>query len=517
VDGVQLPLGRLRLALKTDTTLGNVLERLAAHNGDRSMVEEAGEGGLTLTYAQAAKRVRRWAGGIADRTEPGDRVVVATANGYEMLLLSLAASRAGAIPVPVNDGLTKAELDHVIKNSEARLVLRRASEVDGHAPLLDADAPAADPAATAALFYTSGTTGKPKGVELSHRSLVGTLAKAGAVPPLVTGRLEAVMALPIAHIMGFAATLGLACGGVPVYFLRRFHPVKVLDAIESRRASIYIGVPAMYRMLLEAGAEDRDLTSIRVWGSGADAMPPDLAARFKKLGATATLPLVGPVGEATFFEGYGMVELGGGAAARVSPPFLGVGLGSDAVGFPLPGWSFRVVDPETGADVGAGRTGELLVKGPGTTSGYWGDAAATADALTDDGWLRTGDLARRGPLGSVLFEGRAKDVIKVGGYSVYALEVERAIEEHPDVLEAAVVGVPDERRGQVPGAAVRLREGATLDADALAAFAAERLARYKVPDRWVAVDELPRTGTDKVRKPELLTLFPPEAPDVRTN
>src|SRR5688572_2601804 len=150
-----LPFRRLTLAFKGDFTLGNVLERLADHNGDRRLVEEGGEGGLTLSYAQAAKRVRRWAGGVAAKTERGDRVVVATPNGYEMLLLSLAASRAGAIPVPVNDGLTKAELDHVIRNSGARLVLRRASEVDGHPPLLDADAVAADPAATAALFYTS--------------------------------------------------------------------------------------------------------------------------------------------------------------------------------------------------------------------------------------------------------------------------------------------------------------------------------------------------------------------------
>lgn len=503
---MRLPLARLTLALRGDTTLGNVLERLAAHNGDRRMVEEADEG-LTLTYAQAAKRVRRWAGGIAASTQPGDRVVLATRNGYEMLLLSLAASRAGAIPVPVNDGLTKAELEHVVRNSEARLVLHRASEVDGHPPVGDADAPTVDPSGTAALFYTSGTTGKPKGVELTHHALVGSLARAGALPPVVTGRLEAVVSLPIAHIMGFAAVLGLACAGIPVHFLPRFHPVKVLDAIESRRSSIYIGVPAMYRMLLEAGAEERDLRCVRLWGSGADAMPSDVAARFKKLGATATLPVVGPVGEATFFEGYGMVELGGGAAAKISPPFLGMGLGSDAVGFPLPGWSFRVVDPDSGSELPVGRTGELQVKGPGMTTGYWGDADATAAAVTDDGWLRTGDLARLAPFGAVLFEGRAKDVIKVGGYSVYALEVERAIEEHDDVLEAAVVGLFDDRRGEVPGAAVRLTEGATLDADALRAFAAERLAEYKVPHRWVAVDDLPRTGTNKVKKRELVELF----------
>jgi long-chain acyl-CoA synthetase len=499
-----LPIRRLGLALKSDFTLGNVLERVAAHNGDRRLVEEA-DGGLTLTYAQAAKRVRRWAGGIAKRVEPGERVVVATPNGYEMLLLCLAASRAGAIPVPVNPALTKSEFDHVVANSDAKLVLRSAAEVDGSEPL--AEAVPAEPRDVAALFYTSGTTGKPKGVELSHTSLVGSFARAGAVPPILTGQFEAVVGLPVAHIMGFAALLGLACAGVPVYLLPKFNPVKVLDAIEERRAGIFIGVPAMYRMLLEAGAEDRDLTSIRAWGAGADAMPSELAAKFKKMGATVTLPLFGAIGEAVFFEGYGMVELGGGAAAKISPPFLDVGLGSDAFGFPLPGYQFKVIDPDSGEELGGGKSGELLIKGPGVTSGYYGDAAATAATLADDGWLRTGDLARMGPFGTVLFEGRAKDVIKVGGYSVYALEVEQAIEEHPDVLEAAVVPLPDDRKGEVPGAVVRLKDGATLDEAAMEAHCDERLAAYKIPQRWLATDDLPRTGTDKVKRRDLVSRF----------
>src|SRR5207253_9377306 len=127
---------------------------------------------------------------------------------------------------------------------------------------------------------------------------------------------------------------------------------------------------------------------------------------------------------------------------------------------------FRVVDDD-GNEVGTGQVGELLLKGPGVTKGYWGDAAATEAVLTDDGWLRTGDLARKGVLGAVVFAGRKKDVIKHGGYSVYALEVERTLEEHPDVLEAAVLGLPDERKGEVPVAAVRLKSGATLDENAL--------------------------------------------------
>ena len=155
----------------------------------------------------------------------------------------------------------------------------------------------------------------------------------------------------------------------------------------------------------------------------------------------------------------------------------------------------------------AGHVGELQVKGPGVLKAYWGDEEATAAVLTEDGWLRTGDLARKGPLGLVVFEGRSKHVIMHGGYSVYALEVEQALERHPDVLEASVVGLPDERMGEVPVAVVRLAEGVTLTKAKLATWAAQHLAEYKVPKRFVAVDELPRTGTAKVQKSELLDLF----------
>ena len=268
------------------------MERLARAHDGRRLVEEADDG-LRLTYQQASKRVNRWAGRIAQKVEPGERVVIAGANGYEFFLLCLAASRAGAIPVPVNDQMRPDEVDHVVKDSGARLVLRNASQVDGGEPLTTAHP--ADPGDVAALFYTSGTTGAPKGVELSHRALLGQVAGAAAWPAGLR-RDEAVLALPIAHIMGFVGVIGLACAGIPVYFLPKFRPDRVLDAIESRRATFFVGVPTMYRMLLEAGAEKRDLRSIRLWVSGADAMPPDLAERFKKLGATITLPCVGSDG-----------------------------------------------------------------------------------------------------------------------------------------------------------------------------------------------------------------------------
>jgi long-chain acyl-CoA synthetase len=354
------------------------------------------------------------------------------------------------------------------------------------------------------LFYTSGTTGRPKGVALTHRGLVGLLS-AGALWPGLGRDDEAVVSLPIAHIMGFITLLGLVAAGLPVWFLPRFRAEAVLHAIEERRASVFVGVPAMYRLMEEAGAAERDLTSVRLWVSGADTMPGELARRFKGYGATATLPLVGPIGEAAFVEGYGMVELGGGVATKVSPPLLGWGLG-DSLGLPLPGYHFQVTG-EDGRPVGPGQEGELWVRGPGLLEGYWGSPDATGDLVTADGWVRTGDLARRGVLGTAVFAGRKKEVILNGGYTVYAREVESALEEHPEVVEAGVAGAPHDTRGEVPVAAVRLTEGSSVTPDELVTWVGERLADYKAPRRIVVVDELPKTGTQKLRRQDLLALF----------
>jgi long-chain acyl-CoA synthetase len=493
---------RARLFRSRDLTLGTFLERLAAVRGDARLVEESGDDGLTLTYAEAALRVGRLARGIADRIRPGDRVVIAAPNGYGLFLLCLAASRAGGVAVPVNPQMREEEIDHVIADSGATLTVSDMEEVDGERP---APAAPAEPGDVAALFYTSGTTGKPKGAELTHAALVGSAASATAYPAGLLGG-EAVCGLPVAHIAGFSGLIMSAACGIPVYLLRRFRPTDALDAIESRRASMFLGVPAMYRMMLEAGAEDRDLRSVRVWTSGADAMPFELARTFQGLGATANLPFVGrPVGEAAFIDGYGMVELGGGAALKVLPPGLRLPLGG-LVGIPLPGYRMRVVD-EKGADVPKGEVGELAVKGPGVMRGYHGKEEATAEAMLEDGWLRTGDLARRGFLGLIEFAGRKKDVIKHGGYSVFAVEVEQALAEHPAVAEAAVIGLPDEQKGEVPVAVVRRRDGGSVTEEELVAWAGERMSDYKTPQRVRFVDDFPRTGTDKIQKAGLKDLF----------
>lgn len=496
-------LARAGFARAQDLTLGTLLERLAAVHGDRTLVTELGDDPFTLTYREASTLVSRWSHAVARRTAPGDRVVVALPSSYRLLLACIAVARAGAVPVPVNDRMRPDEVDHVIADSGATLVLRDVGELaDGVGGTGAVRAGASD---VAAIFYTSGTTGKPKGARLTNRALVGQLG-AGVLWPAELRRDEAVVALPVAHIMGFSALAGLAVAGIPVCSLPRFSAPAVLDAIESRRATVFIGVPAMYRMLLDAGAERRDLRSVRLFASGADVMPTGLARRFQKMGASTTLPGIGrSLGEALFVEGYGMVELGGAVATRVAPPCLGLPLGG-ALGLPLPGYRTRVVDDRE-RDVRLGQVGELWVRGPGVLDGYHGDPAATAGAVTPEGWLRTGDLARKGPLGLLAFAGRKKDVIKNGGYSVFAVEVEASLEAHPDVLEAAVLGLPDERTGEVPVAVVRLRPGSALTPTELVAWAAASMAGYKAPRRIVVVDDLPRTGTTKVQKDELLPLF----------
>jgi acyl-CoA synthetase (AMP-forming)/AMP-acid ligase II len=474
-------LRRASLAAGRDLTLGTLLDRLAAVHGDRPLVEEVG--GATRTYREAADVVARWSAGVG--VPAGGRVVVALPNGYDQLLACMAVARAGAVPVPLNDKMRPDEVDHVVSDSGADRVVRAAEDLEG-----GTSTEPAPPAEIAAIFYTSGTTGWPKGARLTDRAILGSLGP-GVLWPASLRRDEAVIGLPVAHIMGFVVLAGLAMAGVPVLMHPTFDPVAVLDAIERRRSSIFVGVPAMYRMLLEAGAADRDLRSVRVWASGADAMPPGLARTFQRMGATATLPLLGvSVGEALFVEGWGMVETGGAAIGRVALPFVG------APARPLPGYRIRVDQPdETGA-------GELLVKGPGVLAGYHDDPEATAAAL-HDGWLRTGDLVRRGRFGSVSFAGRTKDVVKSGGYSVFAAEVERCIEGHPRVVEAAVLGLDDARLGEVPVAVVRGR----VEADDVVAFARMHLAPYKVPRRVVVVDELPRGGTGKVQKDRLRAFF----------
>lgn len=488
---------RVALARSRDVALGTLLEGLASVRGPRRLVEEPD--GWSLTYGQAAELVARASGSLRRDVARGDRVVVSTPNGYRMFLACLAVARAGGVAVPVNPRMAGDEIAYVVTDAGARL---RIDDLDALTGGASARAVNVDPDDVAVLFYTSGTTGRPKGAQLTHRALIGH-ARLGALVPESLLHHGCVSGMPVAHVAGFTTLLMLASAGIPLYLLTHFRPTDALDAIERRRPMMFVGVPAMYRMMLEAGAEARDLSSVRIWSSGADMLPIDIVERFRRMGAALTVPgLRRAVGRATFVDGYGMVELGGGVGVRVFPP---IPLPGSGLLRPIEGHRFRIVDDDR--DVARGQIGELLVKGPNVMRGYHGDDDATADVFTADGWLRTGDLARERGFGFYELTGRKKDVVKHGGYSVFPVEVERALEEHPAIAEAAVLGLPDDRKGEVPAAAVRLVSGAACTEDEIRTFVAARLSDYKVPQRVIFLDELPRTGTEKVRKTELRALF----------
>ena len=529
-------LKRLPLLRTSTLSLGTVAGAAAKAYGSRVahlLHEPLPYDGLppdAVRYSDVASFVQRGASVLAGPlgVRPGDRVVICPDNRIDFLWWTFACSAAGAVAVPVNPGSRSDELSWVVNDSGASCVITdsdiyrkaigRRAAVPGvrtfglcdalrprrgfHAlPALlaaasnDVQPRRAAPEDVAGIFYTSGTTGRAKGVVLSQKALMSMLSFMGLVPSVP--RQLAVEALPLAHIMGFATGLLTFAAGVPTLHLPRFDAERVLDEIEAHKATAYIGVPTTYRRLEEAGAAERDLCSVRMWASAADVMPPDLMARFKSYGRSLA-PL--PAG-AFFVEGYGMVELSGGAMLRVSLPGR-TPASSGFVGFPLPGWKARIVSDD-GQEAARGATGELELTGPGVHDGYLGDANAT-ERMVRDGWLRTGDLAFRDRLGLVHFVGRKKEVVKSGGYSVYPAEVEALLREHPGVEDAVVFGLPDPMLGEVPCAAVVLAPGPTT-ADDVKAWAKGNMTRYKAPRHVVSVqpDELPMGPTRKVLRREL--------------
>ncbi len=494
---------RIRLSFAKDLTLCGFGPAIARAHGSRVLIAHAGG---TLTAREIADEIERIAALVSSRSALNDRVVVAMPNGWEFFVTCLGVLRAGRVVVPINSQMRPDEQGHVRSDSGAKLVIKRLPKGNSSIP---APPVTADPSDVAAVLYTSGTTGLPKGAELTHRGLLAGVQRGAAVFPLAWRNDEVVFALPVAHVMGFSALLGLLCSGVRTLVFDRFRPIEVLDAIEARKSSAFIGVPAMYRMMEDAGAAQRDLRSVRIWMSGADAMPPHLITTFQRYGATATLRVLGThIGQALFVEGYGMVELSGGVATKVTPPYAGRWL-NKPVALPLPGNRMRVVD-DKGNEVRHGEVGDLQVSGPGVFRGYRGNENETNSARTSDGWLRTGDLAKRRPFGMVELAGRAKNVIKVAGYSVFAAEVERVLGEHPLVDEAIVVGIPDAVRGQSVAAVLRAAPGHSLseeDIDSVASHARDRLSKYKVPTQWRTIDAFDRTATGKVRRDDLGALF----------
>jgi acyl-CoA synthetase (AMP-forming)/AMP-acid ligase II len=524
---------RVLLAMRRDLTVANLSERLASVYKNRVVFRldepSAITGTTQLTYQDVDRSVARLATALVREGLPlGELAAVAPSNGVDFLLTFLAVVRAGGVAVPVNPILKPEEVRTLVELADASTVigdpvtfkgsigarakyksverwlslgpskgaadaLARAKRVREPVPPMPA---AAD--TVVAVMYTSGTTGRPKGARLTNDGLLSMLSPVALQPtglPLTVK--TAVTALPVAHIMGMSSSVAMMLGGITNRMFGRFDAKTILDVLENEKIDMFVGVPAMYKAMLDAGAEERDLTSVKVWASAADVMPRDLQKRFQKMGRVA-----GPV-PALFFEAYGMVELAGAAMAKVVPPVMPLPKGF--AGMPVFPYRVKVVDKK-GREVPRGTVGELCVKGPGVLEGYHKDPGATGKVL-QGGWLRTGDLARIGPLGTVFFEGRQKDVIKVGGYSVFPPEVEEEIRRHPKVSDAAVLPIADDTKGNVVGAAVVPKRGTKLTEAEMDKWARTELAAYRRPMRWLVVKEFPRGSTRKVDKKALAKRF----------
>ena len=344
---------------------------------------------------------------------------------------------------------------------------------------------------TAVLQYTSGTTGIPKGAILTHANLRANAMQGRAwVPGLRDGEETFYAVLPLFHAYGLTLCLTFALSiGAKVVLFPTFDLALVTDAARTSPPTFLPAVPPIYDQLARAaGRGTVDLSSVRFAISGAMSLPVETVRRWEE--ATGGL----------LVEGYGMTE--------ASPVALGNPMGPTrrpgTVGVPFPSTEIRVVDPDDpDVDVPTGEPGELLLRGQQVFQGYWGRPGETAEALLPDGWLRTGDIAEVSPDGFVTIVDRRKELIITGGFNVSPSEVENALEAHPDVVAAAVVGLPRSSGGEEVAAAVVLREGAAEDMEGLRDFCRTRLTAYKVPRRITAVDDLPRSLIGKVLRREV--------------
>ena len=349
------------------------------------------------------------------------------------------------------------------------------------------------PEAVALLQYTGGTTGVPKGAMLTHRNLVSNLVQAQAWHPGMRMGQECILCvLPFFHLYGMAICMNNAVSlASTMVLLPRFDVDEVLEAIQRYRPTLFPGVPTIYVVINNHPDVRRyDLTSLEACLSGAAPLPVEVQRRFEELTG------------ATLVEGYGLTETGPLTHAN---PFHGRRV-PGSIGLPIPDTDARVVDVETGEHgMPVGESGELIVRGPQVMRGYWNMPEETAMALRN-GWLYTGDIGRMDEDGYFYIVDRKKDMIISGGMNVYPREIEEVLYEHPKVLEAAVIGVPDPHWGETPKAFVVLRPGETATAEEIIDFCRRRLARYKVPKHVEFRDELPKTPVGKILRRALREL-----------
>jgi long-chain acyl-CoA synthetase len=453
--------------------------------------------------------------------EPGDRVGLMMPNVPYFPAIYFGILRAGGIVVPMNVLLKKREVGFYLEDPGAKLVFAwadfaeaaEAGAADAGAEailvkpgdfekLLAEQEPVRDVAEktgddTAVILYTSGTTGKPKGAELTHSNLYknskGVFEKLGemSADDVLLG------ALPLFHSFGQTCTMNSAVSvGATVTMLPRFDPDKALQIIQRDRVTLFQGVPTMYNAMLHSDScESADCSTLRICMSGGAAMPAELMRAFEEKFGCIIL------------EGYGLSETS--PVASFNHPDRERKPGS--IGTPIEGVEMQVWDDD-GNELPQGEVGEIVIRGHNIMKGYWNRPEANEEAITEAGWFRTGDMATVDEDGYFFIVDRKKDLIIRGGYNVYPREVEEVLYEHPAIQEAAVVGVPHDELGEEVGAAVVLKRGESLDADELKSYVKEQVAAYKYPRRIWFVDELPKGPTGKILKREIKVPEKVEAP-----
>jgi len=486
------------------------LSRNAADNPDRVAIHL---GDQTTSYGELDDQSARVAGLLAARgIAPGTPIGIMLPNVPEFASVYYGILRTGAVVVPMNPLLKAREIAYYLGDSGAPVIFAwhvTAPEVEIGAKEAGAEAILVDPATfpdilataspapqvvdraaydTAVVLYTSGTTGHPKGAELTHANLINNV-EVSAADLFQLGPDDLIFGgLPLFHAFGQTCTLNAAImTGASLTVLPRFDAAKALGILADQRVTIFAGVPTMFSALLHV--PDRsgyDVSALRLCISGGAAMPVEVLRQFEDAFDCIVL------------EGYGLSETS--PVASFNHPGRERKPGS--IGTPIRGVEMRVVDA-SGAEVPQGEVGEIAIRGHNIMKGYLNRPDATAEAVSADGWFRTGDIGRVDEDGYYYIVDRKKDLIIRGGYNIYPREIEEVLYEHPEVAEAAVVGIPHPELGEEVGAAVALKPGATVTTDELRSYVKSQVAAYKYPRRVWIVDALPKGPTGKILKKEI--------------
>ena len=488
--------------------LARLLTDAAAEHGGRPAVRLDD---LTLTYTELDAAVSRCAGLLREAgVSPGDRVGVMLPNVPQFPVVYYGVLRAGGIVVPMNVLLKERETRFYLDDPGARLVLVAeevaaaaragadavgarcivvddafAEQLAGAEPVTgDAEREGSD---TAVILYTSGTTGTPKGAELTHDNLYDNARVTATTLFEFTCEDVVLGALPLFHAFGQTCAMNAAVhAGALLTMLPRFDPAKGLAVIARDHVTVFEGVPTMFNAFLHHPDRDSyDVSSLRVCCSGGAAIPVEVLKGFEEAFGCTVL------------EGYGLSETS--PVASFNHPHATRKPGS--IGTPIEGVQMKVADDE-GTEVADGDVGQIFIRGHNVMKGYWQRPDATDEVMVD-GWFGTGDMARRDEDGLYFIVDRKKDMIIRGGYNVYPREIEEVLYEHPSVLEAAVIGMPDDSLGEEVAAVVVVKQGADLDVSELRAFVKDQVAGYKYPRVIWVVDELPKGPTGKILKREL--------------